>query len=222
MSVIGDISKLESNTAAATAPKTGSELGQEDFMKLMTTQLKNQDPFEPMDNGEFLSQIAQFGTVNGITDLKDSFKGFADSMQSNQALQATSIIGHGVLAETDTGQLTNSGIMQGAVELSSYSPNVAVNVYDRTGQLVNRLDLGEQLSGTVPFAWDGSTFSGNRAAAGEYRMEVEVVEGSQSYIYPTLLYGSVNSLGLGGVGEELQVEVQGLGQVPFNQINKIL
>jgi len=222
MSAIGDISKLETNTAASTAPKTGSELGQEDFMKLMTTQLKNQDPFEPMDNGEFLSQIAQFGTVNGITDLKDSFNGFADSMQSNQALQATSIIGHGVLAETDTGQLSNSGIMQGAVELSSYSPNVAVNVYDRTGQLVNRLDLGEQLSGTVPFAWDGSTFSGTRAAAGEYRMEVEVVEGAQSFIYPTLMYGNVTSLGLGAVGEELQVEVQGLGQVPFNQINKIL
>lgn len=222
MSAINDISQLQSNTNLATTSSSSSKLGQDEFLKLMTAQLKNQDPFEPMDNGEFLSQIAQFGTVNGITELQESFSGFATSMQSNQALQATSIIGHGVLAETDTGQLTNTGIMQGAVELSGYSSNVAVNVYDRTGLVINRIDLGEQLSGTVPFSWDGTTFNGSRAAPGEYRMEVEVVEGAQSYVYPTLLYGNVNSLNLGQAGEEMQVDVQGLGQVPFSQINKIL
>ncbi|MDH5426251.1 MAG: flagellar hook assembly protein FlgD [Gammaproteobacteria bacterium] len=222
MSAINDISSLQSNTNLATQPKSGSKLGQEEFMKLMTTQLQNQDPFEPMDNGEFLSQIAQFGTVNGITDLQKSFSGFAQDMQSNQALQATSMIGHGVLAETDTGQLTNTGIMQGAVELASYSSNVAVNIYDMTGQVVNRLDLGEQLSGTVPFSWDGSTFSGSRAAPGQYKIEMEVLEGAQTYVYPTLLYGNVNSLNLGKTGEEMQVDVHGLGQLPFSQISKIL
>ena len=222
MPAISDISQLQSNTNLSTTPTAGSKLGQDEFLKLMTTQLKNQDPFEPMDNGEFLSQIAQFGTVNGITDLQESFSGFADNMQSNQALQATSIIGHGVLAETDTGQLTNTGIMQGAVELPNYSSNVAVNIYDRSGQVVNRLDLGEQLSGTVPFSWDGTTFNGSRAAPGQYRIEMEVVDGAQSYVYPTLLFGNVNSLNLGRTGEEMQVDVQGLGQVPFSQINKIL
>lgn len=222
MPAINDISQLQTNTNLATTPSSSSKLGQDEFLKLMTAQLKNQDPFEPMDNGEFLSQIAQFGTVNGITELQESFSGFAANMQSNQALQATSIIGHGVLAETDTGQLTNTGIMQGAVELPSYSSNVAINVYDRTGLVINRIDLGEQLSGTVPFSWDGTTFNGSRAAPGEYRMEVEVVEGAQSYVYPTLLYGNVNSLNLGREGEEMQVDIQGLGQVPFSQINKIL
>jgi len=222
MAAIGDISQLQNNTSASTKTKPGSQLGQDEFLKLMTTQLQNQDPFEPMDNGEFLSQIAQFGTVNGITDLKDSFSGFANSMQSNQALQAANIIGHGVLAETDTGTLSSSGVMQGAVELSSYSSNVSVNVYDRTGQLVNRMDLGEQLSGTVPFAWDGTTFGGSRAAPGQYRMEVEVVEGAQTFIHPTLMFGRVDSLNLGNVGEEMQVEIQGLGQVPFSQISKLL
>lgn len=222
MTAISDISQLQNNTALSANVKPGSQLGQDEFLKLMTTQLKNQDPFEPMDNGEFLSQIAQFGTVNGITDLKDSFSGFANNMQSNQALQAANIIGHGVLAEANTGLLADNGIMQGAVDLSSYSPNVAVNVYDRTGQLVNRLELGEQLSGTVPFAWDGTTFGGSKAAPGEYRMEVEVVEGSQTVIYPTLLFGKVNSLNLGEVGQEMEVDIQGLGQIPFSQINKLL
>lgn len=222
MAINSDISQIQNNTSLASTPKPGAKLGQDEFLKLMTTQLKNQDPFEPMDNGEFLSQIAQFGTVNGITDLQESFSGFASDMQSNQALQATNIIGHGVLAETSVGQLPHTGVLQGAVDLPSYSPNVAVNIYDRSGQVVNRIDLGEQLSGTVPFTWDGSTFGGARAPAGQYSVEVEVVEGAQTYVYPTLLYGNVNSLGLGETGSELQVDVQGLGQVPFSQINKIL
>lgn len=222
MTAVNDISQLQNNASVASTSQPSSQLGQEQFLKLMTTQLQNQDPFEPMDNGEFLSQIAQFGTVNGITDLKDSFSGFASSMQSNQALQAANIIGHGVLAETDTGTLTTTGIMQGAVELDNYASNVAVNIYDRTGQLVNRLDLGEQLSGTIPFAWDGTTFNGSHAAAGEYRMEVEVVEGNTTYIHPTLMFGKVDSLNLGAVGEEMQVDILGLGQMPFSQISKIL
>lgn len=222
MSSITDISRLQNNTSAASSADPTTKLGQDAFLKLMTTQLQNQDPFEPMDNGEFLSQIAQFGTVNGITDLKDSFGNFANDMQSNQALQAANIIGHGVLAETDTGLLYPNGIMQGAIELESYSSNVAVNVYDHSGALVNRIDLGEQFSGTVPFAWDGTTFGGAKAAPGEYQMQVEVVQGAQTTIYPTLLFGNVNSLALGNVGEEMQVDVQGLGQVPFSSISKIL
>jgi flagellar basal-body rod modification protein FlgD len=112
--------------------------------------------------------------------------------------------------------------MQGAIELESYASNVAVNVYDHSGALVNRLDLGDQLSGTIPFAWDGMTFGGAKAAPGEYTMQVEVVQGAQTTIYPTLLFGNVNSLALGQVGEEMQVDVQGLGQVPFSNISKIL
>ena len=82
---ISDISQLQAATATPAAANPGAKLGQDAFLKLMTTQLKNQDPFEPMDNGEFLSQIAQFGTVTGIDDLKETFGDFANSMKSNQA-----------------------------------------------------------------------------------------------------------------------------------------
>ncbi|MDH5517325.1 MAG: flagellar hook assembly protein FlgD [Gammaproteobacteria bacterium] len=223
MSAIGSITQLQSNTSAATTANTGdSQLGQDSFLKLMTAQMQNQDPFEPMDNGEFLSQIAQFGTVNGIEELKNSFVSFSQDMQSNQALQAANIIGHGVLVETNTGQLNASGLVQGAVELDSFANNVAVNVYNSSGSLVSRMDLGEQLPGTSVFAWDGTLFNGDQAPMGQYTMEVEVVRNGQTTIEPTLLYGNVNSLALGNVGEEMQVDVQGLGQVPFSNISKIL
>ena len=83
------------------ASKAKSELGQEAFLKLMTTQLQNQDPFKPMDNGEFLSQIAQFGTVSGINDLQESFKSFSNSIVPNQSLQAAGLINRNVLVPSD-------------------------------------------------------------------------------------------------------------------------
>lgn len=221
MSSVTDITQLQNSNTSLAGSGT-KDLGQEAFLTLMTTQLRNQDPFEPMDNGEFLSQIAQFGTVNGITDLKDSFQGFAASMQSNQALQAASLIGHNVLVNSDYGTLANNGSISGAVELDGYASNVAVNIYDATGQLVNRFESGEQFAGTIPFSWDGSTFNGAQAPAGSYRFEIEVLNGDQTIIYPTLLQGNVNSLAFGAVGEEMQVEVQGLGTVSFSDITKIL
>ena len=78
-------------------PTEKKQLGQEDFMDLMLTQMNNQDPFKPMENGEFLTQMAQFSAVSGLKDIKESFQGLADTMQSNQALQAASMVGRKVL-----------------------------------------------------------------------------------------------------------------------------
>ena len=86
-------------------PKDGDEgeLGQEEFLRLMITQLENQDPFKPLESGEFLGQLAQFGTVSGLAELQTSFEGLASSLVSNQALQAAGLIGQSVLAEGGTG-----------------------------------------------------------------------------------------------------------------------
>ena len=94
-----------------------TELGQEDFMTLMIAQFRNQDPFEPLDNGDFLGQLAQFGTVSGIDELNSSFSGLQNSIQSEQALQAANLVGHAVLAETETGFLPPGGSLYGAIDL---------------------------------------------------------------------------------------------------------
>ena len=93
------------------------ELGQEAFLELMTTQLRNQDPFEPMDNGEFLGQLASFGTVSGIEDLKTEIQKLAGSLTSNQTLQAAGMVGHEVLIPGTHAQLTSGGSIRAAVEL---------------------------------------------------------------------------------------------------------
>ena len=199
-----------------------SSLGQEEFLKLMTTQLGNQDPLEPMDNGEFLSQMAQFGTVNGINELLTSFEDLAANLQSSQALQASNLIGRRVLVNSDEGYLASNGNISGAVNLESSAQNVAVNIYDAFDSLVGRVELGEQPRGQVAFNWDGTTLAGQTAPRGYYRIEVEATRGSQTEAQSPLIHANVVSLTLGGVGKEMQVELENLGQVNFSQVNQIL
>ena len=198
-----------------------TELGQDQFMKLMTTQLANQDPMAPMENGEFMGQIAQFGTVDGINNLLNSFDELATNLQSSQALQASNIIGRQVLVNHDQGYLPPQGSLQGAVELDSSSSNVAVNVYDVTGEAIGRVDLGAQPQGLAQFSWDGKNFSGQRVEPGRYRVEVEAEYGSTTEAITPQVVDQVHSLILGGVGQEMQVELENLGTVSFNQVNQI-
>ncbi|MGB5260887.1 MAG: flagellar hook capping FlgD N-terminal domain-containing protein, partial [Gammaproteobacteria bacterium] len=111
-----------------------TELGQEDFLKLMTTQLKNQDPFEPMENGEFMGQLAQFGTVSGIEEIRTEIQNLAGSLVSNQAMQASSMLGRAVLVPTGQGVLTSGGSIDGAVELPNSVASMNIGIYDQSGQ----------------------------------------------------------------------------------------
>jgi flagellar basal-body rod modification protein FlgD len=216
-----DIGLATSQSVANQAEKDKKSLGQDEFLELMTTQLRNQDPMEPMDNGEFLAQIAQFGTVNGINELLTTVQGLSTSLQSSQALQASNIIGRQVLAEHDEAYLSATGMVQGAADLGS-SADVAVNIYDNSGQLVNRVELGSRSPGLVQFAWDGTTLSGARAASGRYRIEVEATRFGETESLAPMVASTVTSLTLGGIGREMQVELENLGQIPFSQINQIL
>lgn len=198
-----------------------TELGQDEFLKLMTTQLGNQDPFEPMDNGEFLAQIAQFGTVNGVNELNESFTDFSSSLQSSQALQASTLVGHEVLVSHDENYLPATGSMNGGVQLNNSATDVAVNVLDSAGQTIGRVDLGAQQSGLVQFAWDGVTLDGQRALPGRYIVEVEATRAGQTEALVPLVSANVVSLTLGGVGQEMRVELENLGTVDFSQVNQI-
>jgi len=206
---------------SAEQKKDNEKLGQNEFLQLMTTQLSNQDPLAPMENGEFMGQIAQFGTVNGVNELLTSFQDLSANLQSSQALQASNIIGRQVLVNYNQGYLPESGSLLGAVELESSSSSVAVNVLDESGELLARVDLGAQQSGIVPFNWDGIMIDGQRALSGRYRIEVEATYGDTTESITPQVVDQVRSLTLGDVGREMLVELENLGTVSFNQVNQI-
>ena len=173
-------SQLGLSSTAEGNNKANDELGQTEFLELMTTQLKFQDPLKPMENGEFLAQMAQFGTVSGINELNSNFNAMSASFQSNQALQASTLVGRRVMVPADTTYLKDSGSVQGAIELDQAASSVTLSVQDASGQIVHRLDLGLQQEGLVNFEWDGLNQNGDRLPAGEYMLLAEVKRGASA------------------------------------------
>jgi len=208
------VSELNAKTA-------GKGLGQEAFLKLMTTQLQNQDPTKPMDNNNFLAQLAQFSTVRGISDLNKNFDSLSKSLVSNQALQAANLVGHQVLASTGVAPLHSGGNIHGKVDLPSASSNVVVNIYDQAGQVVRKLELGAQPSGLVDFKWDGLKNDGKFADPGSYFISAEAGINGKFESVNTLLASEVNSVTLSNSGG-LLLNLDGVGPPDFKEVRQIL
>jgi len=209
-------------TSGTVAPKKTS-LGQDQFLKLMTTQMTHQDPTKPMQNGEFLSQMAQFGTVSGIQDLQQSFKDFSASISSDQTLQAASLVGRTVSAPSEHGLLSAGGEIKGAVDLPASSSNVNLKILDPvTGDVIGVKSLGGHSAGSVPFVWDGKNDKGNFAPPGVYKVQVEASIDGINTILPSELQARVESVSIDSAKNSLQVNLAGLGAVNFSQIKQIL
>jgi flagellar basal-body rod modification protein FlgD len=136
---------------AATKPK--SSLGQEDFLKLMTTQLQNQDPFAPMENGEFIAQMAQFSTVTGITEMGQTLKGLSDKLNEFRIATASDLLGNSVLVPGNIVRPNKDGEIHGIIDLPSASSETSVSFFDGSGELVHSVDLGAHGRGLVGFEW---------------------------------------------------------------------
>jgi flagellar basal-body rod modification protein FlgD len=138
-------------------PATSGDSVQADtdkFMTLLVTQLKNQDPLNPLDNAQVTSQLAQLQTVTGVNKLNETLNTLKASYQSSEAMQATNLIGHGVLVEGSSVSLSGGkGIL--GVELGSDADNVQVDIMDKSGKTVQTMSLGAQKAGVLPLAWDG-------------------------------------------------------------------
>jgi len=206
-----------SSSAAKGAANTLSDV-QSTFLKLLTTQLQNQDPTNPMDNAQMTTQLAEMSTAQGISNLNSTLNSLLSSYQSTQTLQAASLIGHQVLAEGNTLALSNSQAV-GAVDLASLADTVKVQIMDANGQAVRTLDLGAQNAGLIGFSWDGKNDQGQVMADGSYTASVAAFSGASTVPATPLTLASVSSVSLtGGAGK---VNASGLGQLYLSQIQQI-
>ena len=197
------------------------ELGQAEFLELMTTQLKFQDPMKPMENGDFLAQMAQFGTVSGINELNTSFSSMSTALQSNQALQASTMVGRNVLIPGNQSRLSEDGKLNSAVDLES-SAQVIVNIKDANGQLIHRMDMGVQQAGLHTIEWNGLNDEGQPASPGMYTVSAEVRQGENVSEGSMLTTVQVESVTLGKAGQDLTLTVSDLGDISMSQVRKIM
>lgn len=196
-----------------------TELGQDEFLKLMTTQLQHQDPFKPMESGEFLGQIAQFSTVSGIQSMQESLAGLSTALTSNQTLQAAGLVGRGVMVPGSSAYLFEDGGLAGVAELPA-SGTLTMQVVDASGQVVRRQDLGVQPAGDASFAWDGLDESGARLPPGKYEIRAMLDAGGGASSVSTQLMGLVNSVSLGSGG--LTLNLFGMDPVALTEVREIL
>lgn len=174
---------------------------QNQFLDLLVAQLENQNPLEPQDGAEFLSQLAQFSTVDGIERLNTSMADLSAGFRSGQALQATALVGRKVEVESNIGLLDGSGGMVGSVVIDQPMADVRVQVKDSAGALIREVQLGTQDTGMMHFQWDGLNAAGERMPAGEYRIEATGLSDGESQQLSTQVGVNVDSVTLGGQGD---------------------
>ena len=201
-------------SAGATADAT-----QDRFMKLLITQMKNQDPLNPMDNAQVTSQLAQLSTVSGIDKMNATLQTLIGSVQSNQSVQAAGMIGHGVLVPGKQIALAGGKAVFG-LDLAASADKVQVTVKDASGNAVHKIDLGSKDAGTTPLTWDGVKDDGTTAADGSYTIEIAATSGAAKVEATALSFGQVMSVSTGAQGVKLNVP--GLGAVGMTDVRQIL
>ena len=216
-SVLGGLG-LGEQTSNKKAP---DELGQSEFLELMIAQLNNQDPMKPMENGDFISQMAQFSAVTGLTKLQESFDGLAVSLQSNQALQASSLVGRTVVVPSGIGTLPQGGTLSGMVSLDSSSSNLTVSIQDASGQVIRRLELGPKQTGEAYFNWDGITDSGVAAQPGRYYISAETQTENGTEALETLISAAVDSVTMGNGGQAMTLNLADGSAVDLSSVRSI-
>ncbi|WP_028116671.1 flagellar hook assembly protein FlgD [Ferrimonas senticii] len=194
-------------------------LTQEDFFSLLSQQLAMQDPFKPVDNDQMISQMSSFATVDGISSLNGGIDTLNASMASNQALQASGLVGQKVLLASDTTYLSEpSEGASGVVDIAPGTQNPRVQIFDGAGQVLRTIPLAPGASGKVDFHWDGLAANGQPVLPGSYSFTATGLVDGKAEALRTHAYGHVSSVTLGGADKPTMLNLKGLGSVAMNEI----
>lgn len=198
-----------------------NELGQDAFLKLMITQMNNQNPLDPQTNSEFVAQLAQFSSVEGLDKLNTTVTDMNQGFQSSQALQASSLVGRSVKVPAEQAYLATGSYIAGTINLPYSTADLSMNIYNSANQLVGRELLGAHEGGDVTFVWDGKDNDGNTLAAGQYRFEAIATTSEGPQQLTTDLSANVDSVTVGGNGT-LTLNVAGVGPMSLSSVSEIL
>jgi len=212
--------KKLSDVQAATN-KSKDSLGQEDFLKLMTTQLANQDPFAPQDNTQMIAQMAQFSTVTGIQQMNQTMTGVASEISQNRIATAASFVGKTVLVPGNTALADSTGGISGAVDLPVSTGNLTLQISTEQGQLVKTIDLGSNPAGLVGFSWDGKDDSGTAVGNSRYTIKATMMNAGKSQAVGTDVYGAITEASIPTATEDMLFTVAGAGKVTMSTIKSI-
>ncbi|MGI5309251.1 flagellar hook assembly protein FlgD [Rheinheimera sp. WS51] len=218
------------------ADKNNGALNQSDFFALLTQQLAYQDPTKPVENDQMIAQMTNFTMADGISSLNASFAGFAESMTSNQALQASSLVGRSVLTQSDEIVFTGDSLSRGNISLDKPANTMKISIENDKGEVIQSFSVDNPKVGKNEFIWDG-THNGtgsdveaegdddvaDRVKAGVYKIKVDVAyaDGSNGSL-PVNVYTPVGSVSMnGGANGSIMLNLLGLGAVKLSDVLEV-
>ena len=208
-----------SATPVATSAAAAQTLNQADFLTLMTAQLKNQDPFSPVDNTQMIAQMAQFSSVAGISQMNTTLTGIASKLGATTTADAMAYVGKTVLAPGSTAYPRSTGGIAGKIELGGNATDVNVTIADAAGNILKTLSLGAQSQGTIGYDWDGTTANG-ATATGPFTVTVAASNGGATVPTTGLVWAPVESVTLNPGGDPT-LNVTGFGSVKPSDVRQV-
>lgn len=206
MAVSATTSSGSASALGALSSTAGSSADSEQrFLKLLVTQLNNQDPLNPLDNAQLTSQLAQMSTVSGIEKLNTAFQSLLAQSGSSQVLQSASLIGRTVLVPGKELALAQGTNVPFAVEMPQGADSVKVTVTNAAGDTVRSYDLGALPQGVKTLSWDGKADGGALVADGSYTVNVVAMSGDSRVTATALTYANVASVSQGSAGVSLDL-----------------
>lgn len=207
-STSGTSSTSSTSSSSSLTTSSASDL-QSSFLTLLVAQLKNQDPTNPLQNNELTSQLAQISTLNGIEKLNTTLGSISGQIDSSQALQASNLVGHGVMITGTTVLAGNSTTTPFGVELTQAADKVTATITNKDGTVVQTLDLGSLSAGVHTFSWDGKMSDGTAAADGSYKVSIAASSGTTQLVAQPLQYALVQGVTLSDSGNKLDLGTYG-------------
>jgi len=192
------------------------------FLTLLTTQLQNQNPLDPMQNEQFVAQLAQFSQLEGITNMSTSLTDVADVIRSDRIMTGANLVGKSVFAQT--GRISTDGETASSIEfdLPYGADQVEVGIYDPvSGALMRSIVVGPQSSGTLNLKWDGRLADGTAAQPGSYIIRGNVVVAGQTEVTTPSTYSRVETVSWDALNSDLTLNLTGGSVIPMAQVSRI-
>ena len=207
--------------ASSTAIPSNLQISEQGFLQLITTQMQAQNPLQPTDPTQFLSQLEGMSEVSSMQNVQTSIDALTAAMQSSQMLNGTSLLGHSVLAPGTTANLAAGGSVSGAVTAPAGASSLTVSITDASGTLVNAFQVTPQSSGLSYFTWNGNTASGTAAPAGQYSINVSASVGGSSQAVNPLILSQVGSVTLDSSTNSLDLNTTN-GTIPLSSVVSVM
>ena len=204
------------------APKpTKEEMGQQEFLTLFTTQLKMQNPLDPVKNEAFVAQLAQFSSLEANISMKQSLDTMVTAMGSDRVMASASLIGKSVAVPDAAVQVTNGVGGQGVIPLPTGAAGLQVNVLDASGNVVRELTYPAQPVGDFSLSWDGMDADGEVVADGSYRFAAAGVIGGETTNVAVKAVAKVTAVRTNSADNSLLLEFEGGKTLPLSEVTRI-